>query len=549
MTMTAPEHVLSLPARRRLRRESLLLPAAGESIKLREPNRASPRLAIYRRRSIEKSMSASMARQDAECAAFVEQLGGVHDPDRDVYADDDVSAKGGAYRPGMEALLRAVKAGRYDGVVVWELPRFLRNKRESLIVREILMSAACDLYNVRFPAVSLWGPTSIVFDVLVDAAVTEIETTAARISSWHRYMSSVGAARCRAPWGLRAVDSERFVAGRAAPLRMFAPDEQPRAELGGRSRADVLREAVNDVLGGVSVGCVVRAWNEAGYPSPQGGLWSRTGLTKLLRNPALCGYGHYGGKLLDATGAELVPGGTEPPMRVGTPLIDEHTWAQLEVLLAARSTRRVSSNQSLLRGLVRCGRCGANMVRNGGPASRYGGYYVCTQSDRAGGCPGNAISARRLEPIITAAVIEVLRDPELLAAARETNAPNARRVVDQLQDQLERRYRRLDEVEELWLDVEVKDARAKARFATRRAKLESEIKQLRAQLADATARSSGRNLALLAAGDDLEQAFESLATAAKSTLLGELIDCVVIGPSVKGTRFDPTRISVRWIEG
>lgn len=544
---------LSRIARQRQRAESLLLPKPGESPQLREPNRINPRLAIYRRRSIEKALSASMARQDAECLAYVQQLGGIHDPATDVFVDDDISAKGNAYRPGMEALLRAVRAQRYDGVVVWELPRFLRNKRESLIVRELLMSNACDLYNVRFPAVSLFGPTSIVFDVLVDAAVTEVETTAARISSWHRYMSSVGGARCRAPWGMKAVESDRYVIGRSAPLRVFAPDDEPRAELGGRSRAELVKAAASAVLGGVSVGQIVRDWNEAGYPSPQGGWWSRTGLTKLLRNPTLCGYGHRAGQLLDVNGADLTPESGAEPMRAGAALLDEQTWAELDTTLAARRTRRVSSNQSLLRGLVRCGSCERNMVRNGGPVASngYGGSYVCTQRDQAGRaavCSGNGINARRVETIVSAAVLHVLADPELLGAARAANAPNTRRAIDDLQARVDRLYRRLEEIEELWLDTDVKDASAKARFDRRRTKVESEIKLASAQLADQTSRSAGRAVAALMAEDDLKQAYLALAAPARSLIISELIEHVVIAPGRKGARFDPNRISIRWAQ-
>ena len=94
-----------------------------------------PRLAVYKRRSKLRDMSSSMARQDAECLAHVKTLGGIHDPLIDTFSDDDISAKGGHYRPGMEALLRAIQDGRYDGVVVYEIPRALRNRRESLIFR------------------------------------------------------------------------------------------------------------------------------------------------------------------------------------------------------------------------------------------------------------------------------------------------------------------------------------------------------------------------------------------------------------------------------
>ncbi|MDQ3538383.1 MAG: recombinase family protein, partial [Actinomycetota bacterium] len=66
-------------------------------------------------------------RQEQECRDLAEQLGwtvvGVH-------TDNDLSAYTGKRRPGYEQLLRDLKDGRADGVLVWHTDRLHRSPSE-----------------------------------------------------------------------------------------------------------------------------------------------------------------------------------------------------------------------------------------------------------------------------------------------------------------------------------------------------------------------------------------------------------------------------------
>src|SRR4051794_36054671 len=99
-------------------------------MKRREPNRTNPRMSIYDRYSMGRrkdAASVSMARQLAANEELVKKLGGIYDPDKDYYWDQK-SAKGHRLRDGIERLLRAIQNGDYDGVVVYEWERFMRNR-------------------------------------------------------------------------------------------------------------------------------------------------------------------------------------------------------------------------------------------------------------------------------------------------------------------------------------------------------------------------------------------------------------------------------------
>lgn len=536
--------------RRRQREQSLLLPKNGSS-HIREPNRTMPRLAVYKRRSKLRDMSSSMARQDAECLAHVKTLGGIHDPLIDTFSDDDISAKGGHYRPGMEALLRAIQDGRYDGVVVYEIPRALRNRRESLIFRQIFTDAACELYNVRFPMVSLYGPTAFVFDLLIDMAASEVEATSDRITSWHEFMSKLGAARGPAPWGMTTRASGIFVPGRSGPVRIYTPDEQARDELGGRSRAEIVRQAVADLLAGSSQRAIVGSWNQAGYPPTRATKWTVATLRVMLANPTLAGLAHFKGVLLDETGIQLAPGSDKPPLRIGDPLLDEQTWNRLAAVLVMRSRRPRSSVEHLLRGMVRCGTCGSSMVYQRSEPDRSHNTtstYRCQRNSLAG--PGacatsNSINAGRLESLVRDVVKQMLADPALLADAQAANSPELSARADALRNELTRLNERLRSLEALWLDTTVKDAAAKARFDRHRHATQDQMNRVHSQLAELTVRTERPNLTQL--GTEMVDGFEALPPRQQTTVLLELIDRIVVAHAPRtGARWKPERVTIHW---
>ena len=107
------------------------------------------------------------------------------------------------------------------------------------------------------------------------------------------------------------------------------------------------------------------------------------------------------------------------------PIVDAATFEAAGALLAERGRRvglrRANSSDYLLSGLVRCLRCGAQMV--GSAANGHGGrcrYYTCHARLRHGmshGCDQERIPAEALEEAILELVVERLKDSGLLERA------------------------------------------------------------------------------------------------------------------------------------
>lgn len=184
---------------------------------------------------------------------------------------------------------------------------------------------------------------------------------------------------------------------------------------------------------------IARRLTERGVPTARGAAqWQPTAVDRILRNPA------YKGNFLYQRAESVVPSrrlsadpyrqrrktGRRPrpenewiPIRI-PPIVDEPTWEAAQRQLrdnALHSRRNNKRHQYLLRGLVRCPRCGSTYT---GAFQHGHRYYRCTRTDPATSstgkrCPPGAFLAEPVEEIVWEAVSDALQSPEVLAQEYE----------------------------------------------------------------------------------------------------------------------------------
>ncbi len=533
---TAP---LSSAERQRRRASSLLLPKDGESAVVREPVRVNPRVAVYGRLSLEKDASVSIARQRETLERYVRDIGGRYDPAADYYEDDDKSAKGTVYRDGAEQLLQAIVEDRYDGIVVWELARFMRNKREARIAFALMEKHGVEIYSHSEPVLAMSGVGRMMLEFYLDQAAKEIEKLGARVKAAHEFMAQHGRAPALAPFGTRKVEVPFPGGVRVKPLYRLEPDDEPREDLGGKSPAQLVREAAAAYIAGASARSVVKAWNEAGYPSVGATGWHSASLTQLLRNPLLAGYSTFRGELVcDEAGT---------PRIFHTPVLDEATWTDLSAVLAARPTRRRGTNDSPLRGLLRCGRCGGSMTRTGPDA--HASYRCWRDGSKGTGCH-NTITAPKTEAVVIEAALAVLGDPVRLAALHATVVQHAAAKHDALEAQAAKLRSALERLDLEQVMGTYDDPDGARRYAGIKGRL---LEQLDENLSGQRKARKPRPLSLpgVEHGMTPAEAFDAATDAQRLTVLCELIEHVVVQPVTRhdGPRvYDPTRLAITWRE-
>ena len=202
------------------------------------------------------------------------------------------------------------------------------------------------------------------------------------------------------------------------------------------TQASVVREMYRLVLEErLSTRGLARHLEARGIPTPRGAnQWSPTTIDRILRNPVYRGTFFYQrtesalpSKRLSAdpykqsrkTGSKPRPQGDWIAIPVPV-IVDEPVWNAVQGQLRQNSLHSPRNNKRhgyLLRGLVRCPRCGGAYT---GYSQKGNRGYRCqrrdpTVSSTGQRCKPGAVSAQRLEDAVWDAISESLQQPQLLA--------------------------------------------------------------------------------------------------------------------------------------
>ncbi|AVM01864.1 hypothetical protein C6V83_17965 [Gordonia iterans] len=151
------------------------------------------------------------------------------------------------------------------------------------------------------------------------------------------------------------------------------------------AEADVIRDLATKTIAGTPTAHLVKDLNERGIPTVTGARWSTPTLGRLLKNPRLIGK-------RQARDGQLIDNPDAPP------ILDLDTWNALQAVMRSEDRQRFAPTrhrETLLAGLLRCGRCGGPLYWTGGDA------FSCGDTD----CKGVRIQQAIAETEITERVL------------------------------------------------------------------------------------------------------------------------------------------------
>lgn len=460
------------------------------------------RAIIYARLSRDRDgTQTATARQVTDCRKFADAKGWQI---VEVHEDSDLSAfSAKVVRPGFEAVLGAVEVGEADIVLAWKLDRLLRRPRDFERLWQICEAAGAHIATVA-DGIDTSTPMAGLLVPRILSTFAELEGSNLSIREKRKHEETAKAGR-RSGGGHRPF-------GLTRDWSAEVPTE-----------AEAIRQAVDDILGGSrTMYRVVADWNEAGMRTPTGGVWNAQKLRSMLRSPRLAGLREHRGEIV---------GEAVWPAIVGP---DKH-----QRLRAIMDGRRAPEREGkyLLTGMVRCGKCENRLYvrrRSTDRVRRYG----CEKAANNGSCGGVHIIAEPLDAHVTEQVLDYLDSPAL-AAAVEAHERKAETVdLDAL---------RADEaaLEELSRDYYTERMITRAEYLAARDALEGRIKAARGKLARTN--GTGPLRAVAGLGDKLRDAWEHEDLDWRRSVLGAVVDRIVIGPATRGRNaFDHKRVTVEW---
>jgi DNA invertase Pin-like site-specific DNA recombinase len=400
---------------------------------------AAPRklnCAIYTRKSTEEGLEQNFNSLDAQreaCENFIASQkaeGWVMLPEQ--YNDGGFSG-GNMERPGLKQLIKAIKTGAIDTIVVYKIDRLSRSLADFAKLVEIF-----DEHKVTFVSVTQSFNTTtsmgrLTLNILLSFAQFEREVSGERVRD------KISASRKRGMWmgGMPPLGYD-IVSRKLVPNPQEVKIVQ---EIFRRfSLVPSMATLVHDLR---ARGVTSKSWVTIKGIQRTGKLVDKGFLYKILNNPVYVGIAAYKGKHYT---------GEQPA------IIDQPVWEKVQANLAkGRSNRplhagradRTSQAPCLLKGLLysnegRCFTPGYTRKKD-----KFYRYYINTDAIKIGpkSCEIQRLPAGDIESVITAKVKEVLQTPEVTAAAvrevcrlrpdiEEYEAINALRSIDEIWNEL-----------------------------------------------------------------------------------------------------------------
>lgn len=464
--------------------------------------------------------------QERLCRAYIESRGGTYvytydEPDTSAWKKKRIRQPDGSYiyrviRPVFEGSLNDLKRGvapnqkHIDGLIVYDVDRLTRDNRH-------LEDAIEVVEHFQRPILDIRGS----LDLLTDNG----RQAARHIVTAHNSASAATSRRLR--------DSHYARAIRGIPVggnRPFGWQKDKRTL--EPHEAELIKRAAKDLLNGIGPYEICRLWNNAGIPTPKGGLWRRRTLVLMLTSPRMVGWRVYGPPSMPLSERYIrMPDGT--PVKGQYPaILDEETWHQIVHLLTGpgrpSSDTYVGMRKRLLSGIIRCGNCGKKLSSNAQPNDRFA--YVCKKPYIDGGCGKTSGSGVPIDKLVTdlirtyfaRQVVEQEAPPWPGAAELDTLSELKASLVAQFGENPDMGQYIWPKIRELdvKIDALVQD---RAVYGRRRSKTKATT---------------------------VSEEWDNLNVAQRRAIIEEVIEAVILMPATRSSnRFDTSRVSVIWREG
>lgn len=361
---------------------------------------AAKKAAIYIRVSTHWQIDKdSLKVQRRELIAYVELVLGI--TDYEVFEDPGYSAKN-TDRPDYQAMMERIRTGEFTHLVVWKIDRISRNLLDFAYMYDELKRLGVTFVskNEQFDTSTAIGEAMLKIILVfaeLERNMTSERVTAVMLSRANNGQWNGG----RVPYGY-SWDKESGT---------FAVVEQ---EAKVANRMAELYEQYQSLL------YVVKYMNDAGITTRNGKAWTPTAVRKILTNPWNIGHYvynvHSGGK-----GAEKRSEDEWITVEDHHPaILDERLFCRIKFLLTRNKRGGVPASKTYVRknihifgGLLRCAKCGSNMIANQDRRRANGirpSIYACgSRRRKQTSCTNKYISDMVLGPFVLNYVANIIR--------------------------------------------------------------------------------------------------------------------------------------------
>lgn len=319
-----------------------------------------------------------------------------------IYTDPGYSG-GNLDRPGLQEMLKDIKAGKVDKVVVYKLDRLSRSQKDTMMLIEDEFLA----YGVDFVSMSENFDTSTPFG----RAMIGILAVFAQLERENIKERTMIGKEARAKEG-------KWHGGSTEPIGY---DYDPATDLLNINEYEAMqiRELYDLFLKGLPLRTIEKMFKEKGYSHKHGADWDPKTMRRLMRNKTNIGYIKHRD--------EWYPGDHDP-------IIDEAIFEKAVKLLDDRAEQyklsgvKPGAQTTYLGGLLHCKHCGGKYTKQAGRKSKSGAapiYYTCYSRGKKvkamikdPNCKNKNWRMEELDALVFAEIEQLALDPDYITAIR-----------------------------------------------------------------------------------------------------------------------------------
>ncbi len=316
------------------------------------------------------------------------------------YVDEAESART-SNRPEFLRMVGGIRTGELavEHIIVWKFSRFARNRRDSVLYKEILAGKGVRIVSLSepvddSPAGSMLEGMLEVLDEYYSANLAE-DTVRGMKKNASLGFSNGG----RTPTGYQV----KRTGDLDSPKGIYEPNPE---------YAPIVRRIARDYLGGDGGKAIASKLNHEGLRTRRGKLWTTQAILNILRNETYTGVRLWGRNFKGRRAGE-------EPVRVEgahDALISAEDFGRIQARLASRAPQRAHPRRLgsgyLLSGLLVCGVCGRRYVGHSAKSGKHF-YYSCDTKLRAGAsaCTAKNLNKERAEDAVTEQLRDVVLAP------------------------------------------------------------------------------------------------------------------------------------------
>lgn len=269
----------------------------------------------------------------------------------------------------------------FDGVLVYRMDRFARNRYDSATYKAKLKKNGVKVYYAKENIPE--GPEGIIMEALLEGMA---EYYSAELSQKIKRGMRENALKGKVTGGAVALGYK------IGPDKTYVIDED---------KADIVRHIFQSYANGKRVVDICNEMNHRGIRTARGAAFNKNSLRTMLHNEKYIGV--Y--KCNDIRIEDAIPA-----------IIDKGTFQQVQELLAKNKktpARAKAKVDYMLSGKSYCGKCGMGMVGESGASTNgmhY--YYKCANRKRHQGCDKKTVRKSDLENLIAEEVAKVVLRPK-----------------------------------------------------------------------------------------------------------------------------------------